>query len=250
MSTFNSHLPNMVSSGSVESQVQELRQLVFNLSEQLRYSTENIDETNFSIAYKEKIKTIEEASNGLIDIIGDGSHLDIDALNDRYEQLRKLIISTATEITQVFNVSLEKTLNSIISRVDEEYTAKSTTASLQSLLTSMIEQTSQDVQMKFNEAHSYAVSVNGVLTDFKQTLETYIRFSSEGITIGKRDSPFKAKFDNRELGFYQNEVKIAYFSNNKLYVVWVETQKLTIGSPANGYIDIEMRNGKLTGNWR
>lgn len=246
----NLNIPNLRPSGSIEQQVTVLRNEVYNLTEQLRFSMSSIDQTNFSDAYKKTMKSAEALLEQLGKDTSTGGPLNEEVLAQHYKDLRDEIILNATEITQLFTVSIQQAENAIIAAVQEEYTAKSATAALQSLLTSMIEQTSTDVMIKFTEVNDYATSIEGMLNDFQQVLETYIRFSGDGITIGKLGSPFTARFDNEELGFYQNGIKLAYFSNNKLYVVWVETQKLTVGTPGQGFVDMQVEGSLFNGDWR
>ena len=53
--------------------------------------------------------------------------------------------------------------------------------------------------------------------DNDRELKTNISFSN-GIVIGKEESPFKVHITNEELYFSQHGEKIAYISNNKLHI--------------------------------
>ena len=253
MGTLN--IPTIGASGTTEQQVAQLKQQVYNLTEQLRYAMESIDPGNFSGAYRQRVESIERLASdliaaGLIEAVSEGGELSPDTLQARYKRLREEIVKNAYEINQVFNAALEVAQSVIIAKVTEEYAAKSAVAELRSNIESRIEQTSSDVTMKFSAAHDYSVSVEGMLTDFQELMETYIRFDGNGVFIGKLGSPFTAQFSGTELGFYQNNVQIAYFANNKLFVTAVDTEKVTVGVSGQGYVDIYVESGGLVGAWR
>lgn len=73
------------------------------------------------------------------------------------------------------------------------------------------------------------IANNGVLTSITQAVEgmdgtlstitDYMFFGTNGLTIGKSDSPMKVNISNTELAFYDNSTKVA----------WVDSQRLNIG---------------------
>lgn len=117
-------------------------------------------------------------------------------------------------------------------------------------LESRLTQTAGDIQLKFDSIRDQTVEVDGDLQAFKELVRTNIRFSDAGIEIGKLDSQFTARFDNEELGFYQNGRKIAYFSNNELFVIGAQTQKMTIGDETKGFVDLTVSKKGLMGKFR
>ena len=72
------------------------------------------------------------------------------------------------------------------------------------------------------------------------------------IELGRVGNSFVAKLSNEKLAFLQDNVEIAYISNNKLYITDAEVKnKLTIGNATNGYFDfIPRANGNLSLKWR
>ena len=91
-----------------------------------------------------------------------------------------------------------------------------------------------------------------MITSNQQLLEEYIRFQGALIELGRVGNSFVAKLSNEKLAFLQDNVEIAYISNNKLYITDAEVRnKLTIGNPTNGYFDfIPRANGNLSLKWR
>lgn len=122
---------------------------------------------------------------------------------------------------------------------------------VQTLLNSFVDQTAQDITQRFEQATTYTVAVDGRLEDYKQLVQGYQRFTADGMELGKSDSPFKTLLGNAKLSFTQNGVEIAYFSNNKLYVTQAEfSEKLTLGTAANGYFDWVTDDTGLSLRWR
>lgn len=155
-------------------------------------------------------------------------------------------------ITKNYESAIEQTSKNINLKVSETYSTKKETSDLNESLTSMINQTTKDITFSFQGANKYTAEVDGKFTEFLKEFETYIQFDAEGITLGKLNSPFIAKLGNQELAFMQDGVKVAYISNNKLYVTDADIRnKLTIGNDTNGYFDfIPRQNGNLSLKWR
>lgn len=162
-------------------------------------------------------------------------------------------VNTETEnITSNYQSAIEQKAESIVSSVSESYSTKDDTSSLETALKSLIEQTAEDITFKFDGANGYTTEIDGKLQEFIDKVETYIQFSSEGISLGKLNNPFVASLGNTELSFLQDGVKVAYISNNKLYITDADIRnKLTIGNPTNGYFDyVPRQNGNLSMKWR
>lgn len=60
--------------------------------------------------------------------------------------------------------------------------------------------------------------VEGVEASHYAELLTYIRFGEDGIEIGKQGNAITMKLDNDSLEFYNNGTRVAYMSDNTLYI--------------------------------
>lgn len=60
--------------------------------------------------------------------------------------------------------------------------------------------------------------VEGVEATHYSEMLTYIRFSEDGIEIGKEGNAITMKLDNDSLDFYNNGTRVAYISDNQLYI--------------------------------
>lgn len=148
--------------------------------------------------------------------------------------------------------SISQTAEKIVLEVYKNCATKDDIQSVNELLKSSIEVLNNAVEFKFQTATSKTTSLEEVVTSNKTLLEEYIRFQGALIELGRVGNDFTAQLSNTQLAFLQNNVKIAYISNNKLYVIDAEIKhKLTLGDGANGYFDfIPRANGNLSMKWR
>lgn len=173
-------------------------------------------------------------------------------VDEQFNDVYNHISNETQEITKNYETAIDQKADSITLSVSESYSTKDDTSSLETSLKSLIEQTAENITFKFDGANGYTTEIDGKLQDFIDKIETYIQFSSEGISLGKINNPFIASLGNTELSFLQDGVKVAYISNNKLYITDAEIRnKLTIGNQTNGYFDyIPRQNGNLSMKWR
>ena len=83
-------------------------------------------------------------------------------------------------------------------------------------------QTAEDYTMLFTQAIDKANETAETENEHYQESQQYIRFSGDTVTLGKSDSPFTAELSSTELAFKQNGDKVAYVSNNKLFITNAE----------------------------
>lgn len=81
------------------------------------------------------------------------------------------------------------------------------------------------LQMEADGTTMLFQAINDAITQVGDTeathhaeLLTYIRFSDNGIEIGKKDSAITMQLDNDSLDFYHNGTRVAYVSDNMLYI--------------------------------
>ena len=98
-------------------------------------------------------------------------------------------------------------------------------------ITSLQTQTGRDILNTFTEAKQYVDEQYGDTKDYVVTAQSWQRFSADGIEQGKLGSPFKSKLTNTELGFYENDQRVAYINNNRLMITHGEiVDSLVIGN--------------------
>ena len=106
----------------------------------------------------------------------------------------------------------ESTVSSLIDEV------RQSDDGLNERITSLQTQTTENITNTFTEAKQYADDQYGATKDYVTTAQSWQRFSADGIEQGKLGSPFKSLLSNSELGFYENNQRVAYINNNKLMI--------------------------------
>ena len=167
--------------------------------------------------------------------------VDNTGIKDGVDSIRKHVNELSSTITQ--------TAQDIILRVESN--TQSIDGVMEELKT-QVKLLNNSIEFNFNSAITESNKVGNQVIQNQQLLEEYIRFKGALIELGKIGNSFVAKLSNEKLAFLQDNVEIAYISNNKLYITDAEIKnKLTLGNPTNGYFDfIPRANGNLSLVWR
>ena len=110
---------------------------------------------------------------------------------------------------------IQVTESTVSNLIDE---TRQTSDGLSERITSLQVQTNQNITNTFTEAKQYADDQYGGTKEYVVTAQSWQRFSADGIEQGKLGSPFKSKLTNSELGFYENDQKVAYINNNRFMI--------------------------------
>lgn len=155
-------------------------------------------------------------------------------LNDNTDDIIQTKKEFASEIEQVKN-SIALTVKETVSKIGD--------------LSSLVDQLENKMVMT-SEFTDFVKKTIQTITDLEsgkvdvnEILE-WARFDGATLELGASNSNFKAKLTTTELGFYDNNVKIAWFSNHELHVtkairIGTATQFLRIGMEENGSYSIE-----------
>lgn len=99
-----------------------------------------------------------------------------------------------------------------------------------------------------------AGDVDGLAEDmanFRDTVTGYMDFNGDSLSIGVVGSSFKTEITNTEMAFTENGEKVAYVSNNDMYITRARvTDTLSVGTVNNGYFDFVTLAGGLALKWR
>lgn len=147
--------------------------------------------------------------------------------------------------------AINQTDSSIRLMVEQQRTElTSALAGLEASLQSVIEQTAADITFAFSEANNYTITATGEILEYINRIQSYQRFSADGLELGVLGSPFLARLGNEKLSFLQEGREIAYISNNRLYITEARiTEKLSIGTDAGAFEWLMTASG-LALKWR
>lgn len=154
---------------------------------------------------------------------------DIKSIVEDYDNRINNMNNQLQQATKDASSSIEQTKNSILQTVSENYYSATDGSNLASTV-STLKQTTDTIQMNFVKKEDFS-SLSDTVSSNQQQLNTYIRFDSEGIEIGKQDSEFKTKQTNSKYSILQNNDEVAYFANNRMYNSNIEvSNSLRIGN--------------------
>lgn len=139
--------------------------------------------------------------------------------------------SAIVELTSNAFTEIARSKDSVLSTVSEQYYLKQDAERLVSEVSTQIEQTNEDVVIRFNQFNADLEEiVNGTDAEFEQ-IKKYIRFIDGRIHLGEIGNELELQIRNDRISFIQNGAEVAYLSNNKLYVVDGEfTNSLRLGN--------------------
>lgn len=225
----------------------QLKNYLYQLTEQLRYVLGNLDSDNMSSAYNQAV-----SANGvkLVELT-EQQKADI-------ESLRQALIQKADQIAHDYQSAINQSASALESRVEERYAAQSQSlqASMESLVASQVSQTSREFQIKLAEVSKLTEQTDDALKTMQNAAETWFRFTQNGLEIGAGEngeaSPYALCIDNEKLAFLRYGVPVASLQYDKLYISAAEaTDRISIGGSAGeGYYDFITTATGLGIKWR
>ena len=149
----------------------------------------------------------------------------IDTAQSTADNVQTTVTQTRTEVESL------KTSTEALATAMREYTKSTDFEEHKKQVSSQLSQTPEAITARFNTIEE-TVSKQGEASNSKwQELKNYIQFSSAGITLGKKNDPLTLVLDNGQICFMQSGQKVAWFTNNQLYIsnVAVTTAATIVG---------------------
>nr|DAI41843.1 MAG TPA: tail protein [Caudoviricetes sp.] len=209
------------------------------------------DVDNLQTTTTQKFTQIEADIDGITQTVGevqtsvtkaqdaaDAAQDDVDALtttvNTQFTQINQTtdsISQTVGSIQQVTDAQSESIsqLNTSINNVPELIENALDESGLTELKAqvSSIEQEADQIRIELTEVSQYGDTV--------EQINRFFDFLQAGLKIGLDESPFYTLLNETELGFYENGNRVAYISNNSLYISSARIQNdLILENPASG----------------
>ena len=230
---------------------QQVKSYLYQLTDQLRFALTHIDRENISgelmrqyenaVTVSQSLARLDQAvqsAQGKTQQVAGSLESSREELLAAYEDLKTAMLAQADEITMRYENAISISESTLKTEFSQQYALKTETASLWQEMTSRFEQTAQEIMAIFSE--SYEGSGEG-LENFSDQFRSYIRFSMDGVELGRDTSSIVAKLQNDRLAFVQKsaggEYEVAYISNKKLYITEANvTASLTLGDEAHGFL--------------
>lgn len=147
------------------------------------------------------------------------------------------------ELEQHVYTEIANTEESIITTVAEQYYLKSEAEQLATEMSTQIIQTAEDLSIQFKKVNTDLEDLTGKTDSKFEEIRKYIRFDDGKILLGESGNQLELVISNDRILFTQNKTPVAYFSNNKLYVIDGEfTRSLKLGN----FAYLPRTNGNLS----
>ena len=215
---------------------------VEDLGETVTTKFSEIDQTTDSITHtvaqvQTSVTKAQNTANAAQTAAGNAQD-DVDALtttvNTQFTQINQTtdsISQTVGSIQQVTDAQSESIsqLNTSINNVPELIENALDESGLTELKAqvSSIEQEADQIRIELTEVSQYGDTV--------EQINRFFDFLQAGLKIGLDGSPFYTLLNETELGFYENGNRVAYISNNSLYISSARIQNdLILENPASG----------------
>lgn len=152
-----------------------------------------------------------------------------DSLGNVLDNISNVTSNIKNQITTVYTY-VETSVSSIVKDADKIWasveskvteTVSASTANFETFTESVrniLQMEADGTTMIFQTVLEEIARVEGVESSHYVELLTYIRFGEEGMEIGKQGNAITMKLDNDSLDFYNNGTRVAYMSDNTLYI--------------------------------
>lgn len=160
--------------------------------------------TDWTPAPEDVDDTIHDATNNVITQMETKLKSAIDVTNSKINTWVSEIQKTETQLNDLQTNTISEIRSDLIQQKDSIEFVTSTTKQIENVL-------------------------DGTAT--KEEISKWARYKDGQLELGESNSRFKSILTNTELGFYQDGTKIAYISNNMMYILKAKIQeRLEIGS--------------------
>lgn len=146
------------------------------------------------------------------------------------EGVNQEIRQTITEEHDTVESMIATSESGILSAVREDYVSKSELGEYQESVSTSIAQTQRDITVVAENAERYTdISTSG-LKDYVENVQTYMRYSVNGLELGQKGSGFTTNITNEKISFNQDNQEVAYIGNRKMYITEAQiTKRLLFG---------------------
>lgn len=153
------------------------------------------------------------------------------------DDLQDAIEKSTQNSTQIIQLSDAIQSKVEMTTFNEQLNQKVGVADQDERISSVINQTAKDIELSFATTKGQIDELTNEFSGYRTVVQSYQRFSENGIELGKSDSPFKALLSNEKQAFQQDAEDVAYISNKRLHVSEAEIGKTIMGNELCGYFD-------------
>lgn len=143
------------------------------------------------------------------------------------EEIRQAITSSERTLRTVIG----NTETAILLQVVENYVGKGEFVEYQNQVGTQIVQTQDSITATASSLEQYVDTSTSEIRQYVNGVQTYMRYSTAGLELGRVGSGFMTRITNTRISFLDNNQEVAYISNQKLYVTEAQiTSRLIFGT--------------------
>ena len=140
------------------------------------------------------------------------------------------IQSAIADLTEKMTSEITQMSEQIILSVDKNVYLKEETNGLISYLETLLRQTKNEFQFQLNQV---STSIQDIGADARfNEISKYLRFDNGNIILGRTGNEFTMKIENDKISFLSGDKELAYFKNQKFYVIDGEFNSFRVGDYA------------------
>lgn len=161
--------------------------------------------------------TVKRLSDAMLDYSADIGRMEDELPSVVANQVSNQVTTIYTYVNTAlanFQVDPEK----IWASVEDKTVGKSEYETFSETVRNILQMDAEGTTMLFQTINEAIQQVGDTEASHYAELLTYIRFNEDGIEIGKEGNAITMKLDNDSLEFYNNGTRVAYMSDNTLYI--------------------------------
>lgn len=188
------------------------------IDENLRVISRKIDVVNpqnSSINVGDMFKTLSDIEAEKVKEVNNAIK-EINTIKTDYVTNEAIESIVDTAITN--NTSILQSAEEIIMNALNDYVTTGDFGAFQETVSTQFTQTAEDFTFNFNNLVTQITTVEGETQQQFQEINKYIRFEDGNIILGEAGNEITLKIENDRIAFIQNNMEVAYFSNNRLTV--------------------------------
>ena len=134
-------------------------------------------------------------------------------------QVENTVSTLQKDVISQSRSMIEQNSSQIVQQISEDYYLKSDAMQLAKSVNIQFGQTSEEFELRCNNFEQDLNKVASGADSKFQEIRKYIRFVGDNIVLGKNGNELTLKIENDRIAFLESGFEVAYFTNQKLYVI-------------------------------
>lgn len=151
-----------------------------------------------------------------------------------------------SQVNQIVDISITENTSNILNELQDKYYTKEESDNVLSNVTGTLSTLENSTTEGIANIQGNLEELAETVTNNYEELTKYMRVNDGVITLGQLGNQLTLEMENNMIAFKNGNTTVAYFTNNKLYVVNAEFEESLILGKTNKFGIIPRANGNLT----